>query len=381
MDAEIEEPDKRVEPLELFFDLVFVFAITQVTTRLSGEPTWAGLLRGLLVLAAIWWAWAAYAWLTNEVDPDRPGVRVAVFASMSAMLVASLAIPRAFERDAFAFAAAYLVVRALHIALFVQGSDNLDVRQAARLLAPTAITAPGLLLVASLLPGDARVSIWAVALGIDYIGGALRGIDGWKLSPGHFAERHSLIILIALGESIVEIGVGAANDAFSLGLLAATVLGVATAAALWWTYFDGTAAEIEERLVSASGRERNVVARDSFSFLHLPLVAGIVLLALGIKATVGDVASPLDTIPAVALCAGVCLYLTALVAVRQRLLGNTDHPRLLAALACLAWLPGALTLPALAALAGIAAITIALVAHEQTGRPGDVRLGRTGGSS
>lgn len=203
------ETDKRVEPLELFFDLVFVFALTQVTARLADDPTFGGLLRGLLVLAAIWWAWAAYAWLTNEVDSRRGDVRLAMFASMAAMLLASLAIPGAFERDALLFACAYLAVRALHVLVFAAGTDDVDVRQAARALAPTSIVAPALLLVASFVGETPQVLIWVLALLIDYVGGALRGIDGWRLSPGHFAERHGLIIIIALGESLVAIGVGA----------------------------------------------------------------------------------------------------------------------------------------------------------------------------
>ena len=160
--------DKRVEPLELFFDLVFVFALTQVTARMADDLSWGGLLRGLLVLAAIWWAWAAYAWLTNEVDGRRRGVRLAIFAAMIAMLIASLAIPGAFEGDALLFALAYLGVRLMHILLFAAGTDSVDVRQAARALAPVATLAPALLLVASAFDGAAQIAIWIAALLFDY---------------------------------------------------------------------------------------------------------------------------------------------------------------------------------------------------------------------
>ncbi len=358
------QAEKRVEPLELFFDLVFVFALTQVTARMAEDLSWAGLLRGLLVLAAIWWAWAAYAWLTNEVDARRRGVRLAIFGAMVAMLLASLAIPRAFEGDALLFACAYLGVRVMHVALFAAASDDVAVRRAAWALVPTSTVAPAALIVASALDGTAQALVWIVALLIDYVGGALRGIEGWRLSPGHFAERHGLIVIIALGESIVAIGVGAAGIALGAGELAAAALGVVVAAALWWVYFDAALEGVEARLHQASGRARNVLARDSFSFLHLPLVAGIVLLALGVKKTLGDVGKPLEVVSATALCGGVALYLASDVAFRRRCLGTLDAQRLVAAAACAAVLPLAIELDSLASLAVVAAICSALVAYE-----------------
>jgi low temperature requirement protein LtrA len=356
--------EKRVEPLELFFDLVFVFALTQVTARLADELTWGGLLRGLLVLAAIWWAWAAYAWLTNEVDGRRRGVRLSIFGAMIGMLIASLAIPRAFEGDALLFACAYLGVRVMHVLLFAAGTDDVNVRQAARALAPVATLAPALLLVASALDGAAQAAVWVGALVFDYVSGAVRGIEGWRLSPGHFAERHGLIVIIALGESIVAIGVGAAGIELGAGELTAAALGVIVSASLWWVYFDEALELVEPRLHALTGRARNVTARDGFSFLHLPLVAGIVLLALGVKKTLEHVDDPLEEVAAVALCAGVALYLIADVAFRRRILGQGEPPRLLAAAACLVVIPLALELPALAALAVIGAICVALVAYE-----------------
>jgi low temperature requirement protein LtrA len=363
--APAADTEKRVEPLELFFDLVFVFALTQVTARLADDLSWGGLLRGLLVLAAIWWAWAAYAWLTNEVDGRRRGVRLAIFGAMIAMLLASLAIPGAFEDDALLFALAYLGVRVAHIGLFAAGTEHVDVRDAARALAVTALTAPALLLVATAFDGTAQVVIWIVALALDYAGGGLRGIGGWRLSPGHFAERHSLVVIIALGESIVAIGVGAHGIALDGGELLAAALGVVVAACLWWVYFDGALERVEERLHALpAGRERNELARDSFSFLHLAIVAGIVLLALGVKKTLEHVDDDLKLIAAVGLCGGVALYLLADVAFRRRTLRLVEAPRLAAAAACAAVLPLATAVPALAALAIVAAICIALVVYE-----------------
>ena len=358
-------PDKRVEPLELFFDLVFVFAITQVTARLVDDATWTGLLRGMLVLSAIWWAWGAYAWLTNEVEMSRLGVRLTIFAAMAGMLVAALAIPAAFEDDGWVFAAGYLVVRVLHIALFVLGSRDVDVRLAARTLAPTALLAPVVLLVSAGLDGAAQLLLWAVALGLDYVGGGLRGIAGWRLSPSHFAERHGLIIIIALGESIVALGVGAGQVDLGAGTITAAVLGIAVVAMLWSTYFDSSTERIEARLhATPSGRARNTMARDAYSFLHLPMVAGIVLLALGVKKALAHVDHALPVVPAVALGAGVALYLLAQVLYRMRCGLPPAWDRVTVSVLCLALIPLLATVPALVGLAVLAVVCAALPAGE-----------------
>jgi low temperature requirement protein LtrA len=361
--------EKRVEPLELFFDLVFVFAITQVTARLADHATWGGLIQGLLILSAIWWAWGAYAWLTNEVDASRDAVQLAMFGSMAGMLVAALTIPRAFEDEAGSFAVAYLGVRVMHIALFAAGTEHVDVRMAARALAPTALLAPVILLVASQLEGWAQMTLWIVALGTDYIGGGLRGIEGWRLSPAHFAERHGLIVIIALGESVFAIGVGAAGVALDLSTIAAATLGIVVVATLWVTYFDRSTGQVERYLSALHGRDRNTTARDAYSFLHLPMVAGIVLLALGIKTTIAHVDDPLETVPSVALCGGVALYLLAQVAYRRRCRTPTGPQRLFAALASAALIPLVTAVPALAGLAALAAVCTALYVFELIRRP------------
>jgi low temperature requirement protein LtrA len=368
-EPELDSETKRVSPLELFFDLVFVFAITQVTALMAADPTWSGLARGLLVLTAVWWGWAAYAWLTNEVDPDLPAVRIATFAAMIAMLIASLALPEAFGDHALLFALAYLAIRVLHIALFVAGTEHVEVRQAARTLAPPAITVPAVLIVAAFLDSPAQELVWLAVVVADLITGGIRGIEGFRLSPGHFVERHGLIVIIALGESIVAIGVGAEGAELDAGELAAAALGVIVAAALWWTYFDRIAPLAERSLESLpAGRERNVLARDSFSYLHLAMVAGIVLLALGVKKTLGHVEDPLKAIPALGVAGGVALYLAAQVGFEARNGRGLDPPRLVTALACAAVVPLATTMPALASLAVVAALCSALVIYESAPR-------------
>ena len=356
--------DKRVEPLELFFDLVFVFAITQVTARLADDATWEGLLRGLLILAAIWWAWGAYAWLTNEVDTARNIVRLAMFAAMAGMLIVALAIPGAMEDDAYVFAGAYLAVRLVHITLFAAGTEHGDVRVAAKTLAPTALLAPAILLASAATNGAAQLILWALALGLDYIGGGLRGIRGWRLSPAHFAERHGLIIIIALGESIIAIGVGAEGTRLEAATIAAACLGIVVVAGLWSTYFDGSTERIEHHFHTLSGPERNIAARDAYSFLHLPMVAGIVLFALGVKKTLEHVEDSLSVVSSFALCGGVALYLLSQIAYRWRCQDPPGAQRLVAALICSALVPVAMRMPALAALAALAAVVSVLHLYE-----------------
>ena len=218
-----EEVEERVAPLELFFDLVFVFAITQVTTLMSEHPTWQGLAQGMLVLAAIWWAWVAYSWMTNVLDTDEGLVRVSIFAVMATMLVAALAVPGAFGDNGVLFGVAYLIVRLLHLVVYAQGShgDRALIDQIKR-LSPTAVIGPTLIIVAGTIDDTAtRELIWLGALSLDYAGAVLAGISGWRVSPGHFAERHGLIIIIALGESIVAIGLGVSGVELGAGEITA----------------------------------------------------------------------------------------------------------------------------------------------------------------
>jgi low temperature requirement protein LtrA len=359
---------ERVTPLELFFDLVFVLALTQCTALMSERPTWGGLAQGMLALGVLWWSWVGYAWLTSVVDPEEGAVRIAMFAAMAAFLIASIAVPEAFDSLGFAFALAYGVVRAAHIALFVLASrDDPALRRSVLGLAASTAAGVGLLAGASFLNGFAQGALWALALLLDMSGPYFFGSEGWKLVPGHFAERHGLIIIIALGESIVAIGVGA-DTHLTVGVAAAAVLGVALAAALWWTYFDIVALVSARRLIrAAEGRERNELARDSYSYLHFPMVAGIVLVALGLKKTLGHVGDPLETVPAFALLTGVSAYLLGLVAFRYRHIHSVNRRRLLLALALVAFLPAAVEVPALALLALVTALLWAMIVLETIG--------------
>jgi low temperature requirement protein LtrA len=289
-----------------------------------------------------------------------------MFTSMTAMLITALAVPNAFGDDGVIFGCAYFVVRVMHIVLFAQATPNLAVHEAAIRLARTAIPAPALLIVAGLLDGPAQASLWAVALAIDYGGPLVFGVSGFRVSVTHFAERFALIIIIALGESIVAIGVGAAGLALDVGLLTAAALGVVIACALWWAYFDWMAIHAEQVFRATEGDERARMARDAFSYLHLPMVAGIILVALGVKKTLEHVDEPLKTVPTVALLGGIALYLAAHVAFRLRLHSGLGRGRLVAAVVLLALIPLAVEVDALAALAIAAVVTAALIAYEVT---------------
>jgi low temperature requirement protein LtrA len=364
-ERELEYDEHQVTPLELFFDLVFVFGITQATRLLAQDPTWGGVFRGMLVLAALWWAWSVYAWLTSAMDVDEGGVRLVMLASMGAMFGVALAVPGAFGDDAVLFGLAYLLVRLFHLVLSATVvRDDPDRRGALLRFAPTAIVGPSFLVFAGFLEGDERIAVWLVALAIDYLGPVVIGVGrGWRVAPEHFAERHALIILIALGESIIAIGVGAG---FELGLevIVAAALGIVVVSALWWLYFDVAAIFARRRLMQAKGLELHRLALHAYSYLHLPMVAGIVLFALGLKTTVGHAGEALDTVPAVALCGGAALYLLAHIAFLFRTTGRVFRRRTVGAAGLLALVPAAVAIPALAALALVSAVCSLVVTYE-----------------
>jgi low temperature requirement protein LtrA len=357
---------ERVTPLELFFDLVFVLALTQCTALMAAEPTWTGLAKGVLVLGVLWWSWVGYAWLTSVLDPEEGGVRIVMFAAMAALLVAALSVPGAFGDEALLFACAYGVVRAAHIALFMLASrDDPRLRQSVLGLAGGSAIGVGLLVAASGTDGWLQGALWVLALLLDMGEPFLFGSEGWSLEhPGHFAERHGLIVIIAIGESIVAIGVGA-TAGIGAGVVAAAVLGIAVAAAIWWLYFDVVAMLAERDLTSLpAGRERNERARDTYSYLHFPMVAGIVLAALGLKKTLGDVGGELDTVIAFAMLGGTSLYLLGHVGQRLRNVGTVNKHRLVCAVLTLLLIPVAVELPALATLGMLAVVLWVLIGLE-----------------
>jgi len=356
---------ESVTPLELFFDLVFVLALTQCTAMMADDPTWEGLARGLLILGVLWWSWVGYSWLTSVVDPEEGVVRLAMFGAMAGLLVAALCVPDAFGDTALLFACAYGAVRVGQIVLFMVASEgDAQLRSSVLGLAGSTAVGVGILVAASFTDGLLQGGLWALALTLDMAGPYFFGAEGWKLVPAHFAERHGLIIIIALGESIVAIGAGA-SKVVDMGVVLAACLGTLVAAAMWWLYFDVVALVAERRLSNAKvGREQNEIARDSFSFLHLPMVAGIVLVALGLKKTLEHVDDPLKTVPAFALMGGAALYMLAHVAFRWRNIHRFSTQRLVCAVALLALLPLVLEIPAAVSVAIVVIALGAVIVYE-----------------
>jgi low temperature requirement protein LtrA len=359
------EREQRVTPLELFFDLVFVFGFTQVTTVLSHSPNWNGLGHGLLILVALWWVWASYAWLTNTVDPGEGLVWGTIVVAMAAMFVAALAVPEAFGRHGVVFGVAFLIVVAMHLTLYsLTARRNRDLLKAILRIAPSALAGAALIVAAGFAHGWLKPTLWGVALAIGFLGPLLANLSGWRVHPEHFVERHGLIVIIAIGESLVAIGLGARGTELGTGVIVAAVLGFIVAASFWLAYFDFFTIRAQQLLTDRSGAARIALARDVYTYLHLPMVAGVVLFAFAMKTTLADVGGELTAVPALGLCGGPALYLLAYVALRARVARSVGGGRLVAALACAALLPVALAVPALVALALVAAVWVALHAYE-----------------
>jgi low temperature requirement protein LtrA len=358
---------ETVKPLELFFDLVFVLAFTRCTALMAADPTWEGLAQGILVLAVLWWTWAGYAWLTSVIDPEEGAVRLVMFAAMAGLLIVALCVPEAFDDRALAFVVAYGVVRAAHITLFLLASrEDAALHRSVVALAISTAGGVGLLLGATFLDGFAQAAVWGVAILLDWGAPALYGVEGWKLVPGHFAERHDLIIILALGESIVALGVGADAELTAPATVAA-VLGIALACGLWWTYFDVVSLVTARRLAAAQeGRQRNTLARDSYSYLHFPMVAGIVLSALGLEEALAHVDEKPHAEVAFALLGGVAVYLLAHVALRLRNAHTVNVQRLALAAGLLLLVPAATQVEPLVSLVALNVLLWTMIAYEMT---------------
>ncbi len=368
--------ERRVTALELFFDLVFVFSLTQVTALMAADPTWLGLLRGMAVLTVLWWAWVAYVWIGTTTDAEDGVARIVMLAAMGAMFLTALAAPGAFgqlddvaggSRDqALLFGVTYFAVRFAHVVLFrVIGRDKPDVGAAVARLAPGLLLGSALILVAAFLPpGWPRGLLWALAIAVDVGAPLVAGTKGWELSPHHFAERHGLVVIIALGESLVALGVGVSDQLYDIRTMIAVLVGFASVACLWWLYFDVVAIAAERRLASVDVEQRNNLARDSFNYFHLPMVAGIVLLALGLKKSFVDIDAELKLVASFALFGGVALYLLGHLLFRKRNMGSWNVQRAVVMVLLLACVPLGVMAPAWVSLVTLMSVLLALVTYE-----------------
>jgi low temperature requirement protein LtrA len=369
----LAEEERRTSYLELFFDLVFVFAITQVTSLLVGDTSAAGFGRSTLVLFLVWWAWGGYAWMTNAIDVESFGVRIGYLAAMGGSFFMALGVPDAFGDDVFWFAVPLLLVRVLHVVLYSWGLRAEPAHQAAiRKLAPWFLLAPAVVLAGAFVDGSGRTWIWLAAVAID-VGGALSvGNAGFRVSPAHFAERYGLFVIIALGESIVAIGVGAVDAERDLTFALAVAVAFLGVAALWWAYFDITAPAAERALHAVAPERRAAHARDVFSLLHFPMILGIIFFAVAAKKTLEHATDPLSEAGRWALGLGVAVYLMGLVLGRYRAIREVAWERAIGAVAALVVVLVLRDLDATALLAVVVLLLVGVLALE-TARLRDVR--------
>jgi low temperature requirement protein LtrA len=365
----------RVTTFELFFDLVYVFAATQVTGYMAHEHTAHGVLQGLLLLALLWWTWSAYAWLGNQARADEGLVRAGMAVAMAAIFVVDLTIPEAWHdapgglNGPLVLVGAYLMVRAVHLTLYaVAAAGDRELRRQLTITSGPLLASAALLIPGVLLGGWTQTLLFAGALLVDWVGVYLTSRQrNWRLhSPAHWTERHGDFIILAIGESVVAVGVGAAQQPISGPLLSAAILGVATAVGLWWLYFDVASLAAEHQLIEARGQARVRLAVEAYTYGHFPIVAGIVLAALGMEGVLAhaDASGPLGAFYAAALFGGVALYLAGYLLFKRRMHGALSLPRLVAICVFLAALPAAIFLPPLAGLAVVVLILAVLVIVE-----------------
>ena len=362
----------RVTPVELFLDLVFVYGFTQVTAFMAEDLTWSGVVRGLCILFALWWLWTGFAWLGNVVRADEGPARIVLFAVMAVVFVIDITVPEAFVNfpgglwGPWVFAACYLLVMLMHNGIMLYAAREVTrIRNNTLLLLIPTLLATTFFFIAGKQSGLTQTLLWVAAVLITYISVYFIRPEGWHLgAASHFAERHGLILIIALGESVVAIGVGVSALPVSWELIGASVLGIAVLAAMWWTYFDVVAIAGESLLHNLPDAQRPRMARDAYTFLHFPMVAGIILMALGLKKVFEHLSDPLYGIGLYALYGGVSLYLLALVAFRLRGLKTVSVQRLVVATGLLVLIAAASHLPALGALLLLTVIMVGLVVYE-----------------
>src|SRR6266516_164401 len=365
-----EQGELRVSSLELFFDLVFVFTLTQLTTALYTHLSAVGALRVVLVFAVLWWIYGGYAWLTNSVPPTSHARRLLLIAGMAAFLVIALAIPEAFGGAGVAFGIAYLAVVVVHGALYTLA---MPLRGVVRFSGPN-VVASLLLVVARLIHSDGtagsalRYGLWIAAVLIEFVTPYVLALDApLRIQVGHFVERHGLLLLIAFGESVVAIGIGiqtGAGQALNLELVGAALLGLALAAALWWSYFGGDEERAERALRAAPAELQPRLALSAYFFAFIPMLLGIVTIAVGVKSSIGHLTRPLHAGPAVALGTGVALYLIGDLLFRRALRSGPVAARAAAALLALASIPLGLVSALAQLLALVALLAATLLAEE-----------------
>jgi low temperature requirement protein LtrA len=372
VDVTAPAPVQRVSTLELFFDLVFVFTVTQLTAVLSHHLSWSSLGQVMVMLALIWWMYGGYAWLTNSISTRGLRERAILLGGMAGYLVLALAVPGAFHGSGLAFGVGYFIVTAVHASLFIWMASAQSSR-AFLGIAPFNLFNATLVIIGGALGGTAQAVLWTLAAVLEWSTpwlGNRESQSSFVIAPGHFVERHGLVVIVAIGESVVAGGIGAAGLAVDAELMLAVVLGLLLSAGLWWAYFGADDDEQAERaLAEAPARRQPWIALEGFGVAHYFLLLGIVLTAAGIKEAIGHAYDPLETADALVLGGGVALFLAADVGFRRVLgLGRSLH-RAVAALLALATIPLGSELAAVAQLAALVVVLAGAQAGEETARP------------
>jgi low temperature requirement protein LtrA len=372
VDVTAQVPAQRVSTLELFFDLVFVFTVTQLTAVLTHDLSWDSLGQVMVMLALIWWMYAGYAWLTNSISTRGLRPRAILLGGMAGYLVLALAVPGAFHGSGLAFGVGYFIVTAVHASLFIWMASAQSSR-AFLGIAPYNLFNATLVIVGGALGGTAQAVLWTLAAVLEWSTpwvGNRESQSSFEIAPAHFVERHGLVVIVAIGESVVAAGIGAAGLAVDAELVVAVLLALLVSAGLWWAYFGADDDEQAERALSDAPAGRQPwIALEGFGIAHGFLLLGIVLTAAGIKKAIGHAYDPLATAQALVLGGGVALFLAADVAFRLVLgLGRSPH-RAVAALLALATIPLGSEVAAVAQLAALAVVLAAALAGEGTARP------------
>ncbi len=355
---------ERVSTLELFFDLVFVFTITQLTAVIGEDPTWCSALRAAVMLAVIFWMYGGYAWLTNAVAADTAARRVVLLAGMAGFFVVALAVPRAFEGGGLAFALAYALVVAIHIGLFSRASSVLSFAGIFALGRRNGFMVL-IVIVGGALGGDWQLALWTAAAVFAWVITAYTGTPAaFSVGAAHFVERHGLVVLVAIGESVVAIGIGLSDLSVDPALVAVAVLGLSLSTCLWWAYFGGDDTRAEHALSHASPARRSMMALEGYGHAHLAILLGIVAIAAAEEAAAHDPFEPLGIGLAVSLGAGAACYLAGDAWFRQRLRTADPRPRLAAAPPALATIPLGIGVAATAQIAALVAVFLALFVSE-----------------
>jgi low temperature requirement protein LtrA len=368
--ADAKQP-LRVSTLELFFDLVFVFTITQLTGLLSRDLTPTGALRVLLVFGVLWWMYAGYAWLTNARTPARLPERLLLLLAMTGFLVIGLAIPDAFARrgEAIALGLGYLLVVVVHGALYQRLNRNILRLVPFNVLSALLVIAAGIFGVSGGAEQPAGYALWVAALAVQVLSPLIVHPRGrFSIQPSHFVERHGALIIVALGESVADIGIGAAGRPVTFGLIAPAALGLALAAALWWAYFGvGDDERAEDAMTRADPAARPALALNAYFYAYIPMLLGIVTLAAGVKEVIGQVDGSGSTVRypvALALGGGVALYLAGDAAFRHALRIGTQRTRVMAAAVALAVTAVGVLLSAVGEIALLTVIVAAALATD-----------------